>query len=217
MVTELVKPSRAWEIEGAASPNVETHVPAPDDRASRPVVYYEGERICFRPLETEDEPLVRRWINDPNVWATLCHRRPLNAIREREWIESLGKSETDVVFGVVVKDENRLIGTTGLHRIHSINRSAVFGIALGDRAYHNRGYGTEAVRLTVRYGFEELNLNRIALSVFSHNLRAIRCYQKAGFVHEGCLREAFYRNGTYHDEYRFALLRDEWQALRGGR
>jgi RimJ/RimL family protein N-acetyltransferase len=78
-------------------------------------------------------------------------------------------------------------------------------------SYQNRGYGTEAASLCLRYGFEELNLNRIALSVFSHNWRAIRLYQRTGFVHEGCLREAVYRHGQYYDEYRFAMLRDEWR------
>ena len=92
------------------------------------------------------------------------------------------------------------------------DRKAEFGINLGDVAYQNKGFGTEAARLAIRFGFEELNLNRIGLSVFANNTRAIRCYQKAGFVQEGCLRQAFYRSGQFHDEYRFAILRDEWQA-----
>ena len=176
------------------------------------VVSYEGERIYFRPIELEDEPLLRRWINDPRNWRGLMFRPPMNACREREWIEGLGKSTTDYVFGVVVRRGDRLIGTTGLHRVNAINRSAEFGINLGDLAYQNKGYGTEAARLMVRYGFEELNLNRIGLSVFANNPRAIRCYQKAGFVQEGCLRQALYRNGQFHDEYRFAILRDEWNG-----
>lgn len=175
------------------------------------IVYYEGERIYFRPIELDDEAQFRQWINDPCVWRGLQHRPPLNAFREREFIESLGTGTTDYVFGIVVRAGHRLIGSTGLHRIHQANRSAMFGIMIGDLAYQNKGYGTEAVQLTLRYGFEELNLNRIALSVFSNNPRAIRCYQKAGFIHEGCLRQALYRTGEYHDEYKFAILREEWE------
>jgi RimJ/RimL family protein N-acetyltransferase len=181
------------------------------DRAR--VVSYEGDRIYFRPLEVEDEAMLRRWVNDPRNWRGLNLRPPLNACREREWIENLGKSQTDYVFGIVVRDGDRLIGTTGLHRINANSRKAELGINLGEVACQNKGYGTEAVRLVCRYGFEELNLNRIGLSVFSNNLRAIRCYQKAGFVHEGCLRQALYRNGQFHDEYRFAMLRSEWDEL----
>lgn len=176
------------------------------------IVCYEGERIYFSPIEPEDEPQFRRWINDPVNWQYLAARPPLNACREREWIESQGKSQNDVVFGVVVREGHRLIGATGLHRIDRITRKAELGISLGDRAARNRGYGTEAVRLLVRYGFEELNLNRISLSVIAHNPRAIRCYQKAGFVQEGCHRQACYQGGRYHDVYRFAVLKDEWEA-----
>ena len=85
------------------------------DGAQRPaIVCYAGERIYFRPLELEDEPLLRRWINDPRNWRGLMFRPPMNACREREWIESLGKTNTDYVFGVVVRDTDQLIGTTGL-------------------------------------------------------------------------------------------------------
>jgi RimJ/RimL family protein N-acetyltransferase len=175
------------------------------------VVYYEGDRVYFRPLEIEDEPLLKRWVNDPCNWRTLMFRPPLNAQREREYIEGQGKSETDYTFGIVARDGHRLIGSAGLHRVRPIDRRATFGIMIGDRASQNRGYGSEAVRLTLRFGFEELNLNRIELSVFANNPRAIWCYQKAGFVQEGCLRQACYRNGQYVDEYRFAVLRSEWE------
>lgn len=185
-----------------------------DHAASPRIVYYEGERIYFRPVELEDEPLLRRWINEPRNWRGLVFRPPVNARHEREWIESVGKpcTEAAVVFGVVVRDSDRLIGTAGLHHIDQVTRSAEFGINIGEVAYQNKGYGTEATKLTIQFGFEELNLNRIGLSVSGNNTRAIRCYQKAGFVPEGCLRQAAYRNGQYHDVYRFAILRSEWSV-----
>lgn len=178
-----------------------------------PVIYYEGRRIYFRPLELEDEPRLRRWINDPRVRQYLYHRGPKNALAEREYIESLGKQAGDYTFGIVVRSGDRLIGSTGLHNINWINQSAVFGLMIGDVAYHGRGYGREATELALKFGFQELNLHRIALSVYSDNWRAIRIYQKAGFVHEGCLRRAVYRDGRYMDEYRFAILREEWNRL----
>lgn len=177
------------------------------------VVYYMGDRIEFRPLELSDEPQLRRWVNDPIVRACLLHRGPISALREREWIEAQGKSPSDYVFGIVARDEDRLIGTTGLHQINPVTRSAVFGLMIGERAYQNRGYGTEATRLALKYAFRELNLNRVALSVFADNWRAIRVYQKCGFQHEGCLRQAQYRNGRYVDAYRFAILREEWESM----
>lgn len=196
--------------------------PAPSLRGSRvrisassaaePVVYCEGQRIYFRPLELEDEPLLRRWINDPANRRYLLHRPPLSAAREREYIESQGKTAGDYTFGVVVKQGDRLIGSAGLHRVDPVNRSAVLGICVGEHAAKGRGYGRETVRLLLRFGFEELNLNRVELSVLAENWRAIRTYQKVGFVQEGCARQAHYRGGHYVDEYRFAILRSEWEA-----
>jgi RimJ/RimL family protein N-acetyltransferase len=175
-----------------------------------PVVYYEGERIYFRPLETEDEPLLRRWINDPRTWSTLGHRSPVNEHREREWIENAGKDERNIVVGIVARDGDHLIGSAGLHGINLVNHSAWFGLMIGAVDARDRGYGTEATRLIARYGFEELNLHRIELSVFAHNPRAIRAYEKAGYVREGIRRQAFYRGGRYRDVYLYAILRSEY-------
>lgn len=189
---------------------------APTESADA-VVFYEGKRIYFRPLELEDEPSLKRFINDPRNWRFLRLGQPINGVREREWIESLGKSQTDYVFGVALKGTDRLIGVTGLHQVEARNRSAVFGINIGDTAFQGRGYGREATELVLRYAFEELNLNRVELAVYADNWRAIRLYQKVGFVQEGCARQARYSNGRYQDEYRFAILRSEWEALYGRR
>ncbi len=176
--------------------------------------FYEGRRIYFRPIELEDEPKLRAWINDPRNWATLYRCLPTNAKREREWIESLYPSDREVVLGIVVREGDRLIGTTGLHRIDPIHRSADLGLCIGDVEYQNHGYGSEATALLVKFGFDVLNLNRISLGVFADNPRAIRAYEKAGFVREGVSRQRFFRNGRWHDEVRYAILRDEWLAAK---
>ena len=190
-------------------------LPAEFAPADQQIIFYEGDRIYLRPIELTDEQKLRKWINDPEIWQYLTHRPPINAVREREFI--IGRSPTEYCFGIVVRSGDKLIGSAGLHQIHPVNRSAMLGIAIGDKQYHGKGFGTEAVRLVVRYGFEELNLNRIALHVFAHNFRAIGCCQKAGFVHEGCQRQALYRGGRYVDEYVFAILKKDWESGRGRR
>ena len=84
----------------------------------------------------------------------------------------------------------KLIGTYAFDDIDWRIRSAEFGIMIGDKTYWNRGYGTEAVRLLCQHGFNTLNLNRIFLHVFENNPRAIRAYEKAGFILEGRERQA---------------------------
>ena len=177
------------------------------------VIYYEGERICFRPIELEDEPLLRRWVNDPCVWATLGMRPPINAVRERRIIEDRPTDGSDFMFGIETRDEQRLIGCCGLHRVRPVERRATFGLMIGDRERQGRGYGGEATRLCVRFGFEELNLHRIELDVFDFNPRGIRAYERAGFTFEGRQRQACYRHGKYHDVLCYAILREEWDAM----
>lgn len=178
-------------------------------------IFFEGERIYLRPLELEDEPVLRRWINHPANWVTLLRCLPQNGVREREWIEKLGKDPTEVIVGIAAKDGDVLIGSAGLINIEPVHRSAVFGILIGELEYQNRGYGSEATALMVRYGFEVLNLNRIGLDVFANNPRAIKVYERCGFVLEGRQRQRFFKQGQYVDSLHYAMLRDEWlQAQR---
>ncbi len=181
------------------------------------IVYYQGERIHFRPIEPNDEPKLRQWINDPRIWSTLSHRPPTNVCREREWIDNLGKDDKHYNFGIVVSEDDRLIGSCGLHLGKPHARRAGFGIMIGDVDAQNQGYGSEAVQLAVRFGFEEINLNRIELSVLGGNDRAMRCYEKAGFVREGCRRQQTYRHGKFIDVYVYGILRDEWEVAQRDR
>ncbi len=175
-------------------------------------VFYEGDRIYFRPLEPGDEPLLRRWVNDPQNWATLKNVIPRNELREREWIEKLYQNEQEITLGICVKDGDRLVGCCGFRQTRPVERSSVLGILIGEREYQNRGIGTDAVRLLVRFGFGELNLNRISLTVLANNERGIRVYEKVGFVREGRARQAIFRGGRWHDELQYGLLREEWSS-----
>jgi len=183
------------------------------ERYTMHVTYYEGERIYFRPLELTDEPCLRRWLNDPANWRTLARMFPINELRERAWIEELYTSQADCALGIVATETNRLIGATGLHNMHRVNRSAYFGLLIGDAAQQSQGYGREATGLMIRLGFTEFNLNRIELDVFADHTAAIKTYEHVGFVLEGRMREAYFRGGRYVDALRYAVLRSDW--LRG--
>ncbi len=168
-----------------------------------------GEKIILRPVELSDiEQLLN--INDPEVRQNLLLVFPLNRIREEEWVRSLYSNQKDVVFAVVPTNVEKLVGTTGLHQIDWVNRAAEFGIAITDKKYWNTGLGTEATKLTLKYAFEYLNLNRVSLRVYEYNKRAIHVYEKCGFVHEGRLRKARYLNGQYHDVLVMSILSDEY-------
>ena len=169
-----------------------------------------GEKLYLRPLERGDAAQLSTWINNREVTRFLKPHRPVNLQSQEEFIEHSRKSTSDVVFGVVAKDNDRLIGCTGLHDFDQVNRHCFLGILIGDTTNWGKGYGTEAIRLVTKYAFESLNFNRVWLHVYDFNERGIKAYEKVGFKREGVLRQHTYREGRYHDVLSMAILRSDW-------
>ncbi len=176
-----------------------------------------GERIYLRPLEMSDVPACLRWINDPEVTRTLMIYTPLNEIREREWFERHYKDDREIILAVALKANDQHVGNAGLHRIEWKNRQGELGIMIGERDEWDKGYGSEAIELILRYGFERLNLHRIYLRVYANNPRAIRCYERAGFQREGTQRESHFAEGKYWDTLMMGILAREWRELRSSK
>jgi RimJ/RimL family protein N-acetyltransferase len=116
-------------------------------------------------------------------------------------------------FTIRTLSEDKLIGDIGLFVVSWPGRDAFVGLGIGDRDFWGRGYGTDAMKLILRYGFMEVNLRRVTLTVFEYNPRAIRSYEKAGFRHEGRLRGTLCRDGRRWDLLFMGILRDEWLEL----
>jgi RimJ/RimL family protein N-acetyltransferase len=139
---------------------------------------------------------------------------PINDLRQERWFEEISKSSDAVWFALADthQEMERLIGTCCLVAIDWVARQAEFRIRIGDKAAWGQGVGTEASRCLLRYGFADLNLERIWLRVFASNERAIRLYQKLGFQVEGRLRRAAVIRGSVEDVILMGLLREEWLA-----
>jgi len=175
-----------------------------------------GERIRFRGVERSDVSLFYEWLNDPQVLDGLSIYLPLSMQDEEKWFEgATQRPQAEKPLAIEIRDGDgwRLVGDCAFFDFDWTSRCAEFGIVIGDKSVWDQGYGTEAVRLLLRHGFETLNLNRIFLRVFDDNQRAIRAYQKAGFTHEGTLRQAVYKNGQYHDLHVMSVLRSEWDHI----
>ena len=98
-----------------------------------------------------------------------------------------------------VGDDYEPIGNTSFMDIDWVSRNAEIGIFLGEKKVWSQGYGREAMKLMLRHGFNHMNLHRIYLRVYEHNIRGIKAYEHAGFVHEGRLRQDVFREGVYRD------------------
>lgn len=174
---------------------------------------YSG-RIRLRAPERSDIPRFVTWLNDPEVRAGLLVSLPLSTADEEGWFEAMLKrplEEHPMTIEVRQGDDWLPVGNCGFHNVDWRCRAAEVGIFIGEKSLWNRGYGTEVIRLLLKHGFHTLNLNRIALDVYETNPRAIRSYEKAGFVHEGRRRQAMYKDGRYVDILQMSVLRSEWQ------
>lgn len=141
--------------------------------------------------------------------------RPFTSRQIKEWAEkTLEKLGSELVwFGIRTRAEDRLIGELMIENLQSMHREGWISIGLGEREYWGRGFGTEAMRLALRYAFQELNLHKVALNVFDYNERAVRSYEKAGFRHEGRVKEAVLREGQRWDLLYMGILRQEWEGM----
>jgi len=170
-----------------------------------------GEKTRLRALEHDDLAHFVRWVNEPQARRFLAIRYPLSMTEEEGWWQNFSASKNNYIYAIEAQD-GTYIGNIGLHDVEPENRRAMLGIVIGDHAYWGEGYGSDAIRAMLRWAFDYLNLHRVYLSVYAYNKRAIRCYEKCGFRHEGIMREARYSAGQYHDEWLMGILRREFLA-----
>jgi RimJ/RimL family protein N-acetyltransferase len=161
--------------------------------------------------ESDVEPLFE-WINNEELVLYNSYFKPVSYEAHLAWFNRVTGDESTRIFGIRLRESDRLIGSCQLHSIHPVYKLAELQIRLGDLGLTSKGLGSEAVSLLLKYGFEELRLNRIFLTVFATNLRAIRAYEKNGFVHEGRMRQAAFLKGQYVDVLIMSILREEYYS-----
>jgi len=178
---------------------------------------YQGELVRFvAPDPQQAAGELAKWMRDSEFVRLLDTdpARLLSVDKYKEWFEKdlIEEQKNDELFFLIqTLEEARTIGMIGLDGIRWTHGDAWVGIGLGERDYWGKGYGTDAMRILQRYAFEELNLHRLSLSVFEYNPRAMRSYEKAGFVVEGRARQFLNRDGRRYDLIFMGILRDEWE------
>lgn len=169
-----------------------------------------GEKIYLSPRNTEDVEKFTEWMNDFHTTDYTGRSAYIITLEgEKKYFEE--NIDKNYNFFIVTLDTDKLIGTVGLEDYNAINRTATLGIFIGDKEVRNKGYGTEAIRLILDYGFNYLNLNNIKLDVMEFNERAIACYKKCGFKEYGRRRKAEFVNGKYYDRISMDVLAEEFK------
>jgi RimJ/RimL family protein N-acetyltransferase len=174
-----------------------------------------GSRIRLTALTTNDLPEIARWHEDAG-FARMFDARPAaprTTSTLESWLEDYSRSNNGFLFAIRPLGSDDLLGFTELEGILWPHAHAWLSIAIGDPARQGQGYGAEAIGLALQFAFQELNLHRVQLTVFSYNQRAIALYEKLGFRREGIYREHLQRDGQRYDMYLYGLLRPEWLAI----
>lgn len=128
------------------------------------------------------------------------------------WFDDHGP-DRNLWLTIVRMADDKPLGALTFSQVDPSAHSVWVGIGIGPEENWGKGYGTEAMQLAARFAFEQMNLHRINLNVFSFNPRALRSYEKVGFVHEGTIPEVLLRDGQRWDMHYMGLLRSDWERL----
>lgn len=128
------------------------------------------------------------------------------------WFDALLLDMSTYNKAIVDSRNGKLIGYAGIANLSKTNLSGEYFIFIGNKSYYGNGVGTFVTKEIVKIGFKELGLNRIMLTASEKNIGAIKAYKKAKFKTEGIMKQAFYRDGNFHDKIVMAILREEWSG-----
>ena len=160
------------------------------------------ERISFRELRRDDLPACLAWRNDPDVAETLS-TLTVSAAELDLWFTQNEHNPASRFFAI--EYQNQFIGYVGLREIDWAERRATLDITIGRKDLWDQGFGTEATRAIIRFGFDALGLDLIDLTVLPFNERGIRCYEKVGFKRAGVTGQRFFRRDRAWNPIRMTI------------
>lgn len=174
-----------------------------------------GERIYLRPVCKGDLDSLQRWANDPETRKLIGEVMPTGAVETEKWFEDLIDDESRVWFIIVLRENNKIIGETGLLRMSHPWRATDLTMIIGEEDERGKGYGSEAINLLLDFAFGSLNFHRISIGVVGFNEKAINFYEQVGFKKEGVQREGYFYNHKYYDFVMMSIMDREYREMRG--
>ena len=164
--------------------------------------------IYLREILPEDTGFIISWRNQKEVQKNFIYQETFTREGHENWMRTMvaaGKVAQMIICGL----DGHPLGSVYLRDIDPVHRKAEYGIFIGEGAARGKGIGTAAAKLMICYGFKELKLHKIFLRALSDNGRALRSYEKAGFVREAYLKEDVRIDGIYRDVILMAVLNQE--------
>ena len=169
----------------------------------------EGAKVLLRPITLEDTGLIVKWRNNPLVRKNFIFRHDFTNEMHTKWFQEKVCTGDVVQYIIVDKATKRPIGSIYFRDIDRVNESAEYGIFIGEDDLRGKGFGTEAAKLFLKFGFHTMHLHRIYLRVLAENEGAEKSYIKAGFRTEGIFHDMVKIDGKYCDVVFMACFANE--------
>lgn len=183
---------------------------SPTGLAAELIMHHDLGDVLLRKPEPHDVEALYAWKNDPAVASMLVgFTTGYTRADLTKWVDFHRSAADEAFFMIVRRTDDRAIGHVALYQINHRTGVGDFAILLGDRSMWGKGIGRACTRFMCDYGFTQLNLRRITLGVLATNERAHKLYRSLGFVEEGRLRQAQFKDGAFVDVILMAMFREE--------
>lgn len=168
----------------------------------------ESVGIYLRMMTHDDTEKIVEWRNSDSVRKRFIYQGLFTKESHENWIKTMVETGKVVQMIICETGTDKAVGSVYVRDIDKTHHKAEYGIFIGEKDARGKGYGTAAAKLMIQYCFDELMLHRLFLRVYAENERAIRSYEKAGFVKEAHLRDDVYIDGEYKDIVLMGILKD---------
>lgn len=173
-----------------------------------------GNKVLLRAIEESDLELLREMVNDPDIERLTGGKNfPISKLQQKKWYESIQSNHSNLYLAIENED-NKVIGLVSVTGIDWKNRSASYGMKLAHSSERGKGLGTDATMATMRYCFEELQLERLESIMLEYNKASEKmCVDKCNWKKEGVKRKAAYYKGGFHNVVILAALKEDYYEL----
>ncbi len=173
---------------------------------------FHGEQVRLRAVEESDLEHFLLWNQDTDG-ARMGYEIPFptSITAQRDWIQAQarGIGEGDVFRFIIETFDGTVVGSLNTHSVNRRNGTFMYGVSIGTE-HRKRGYASDAMRIVIRYFFNERGYQKVNADVFAFNEPSMRLHERFGFTLEGRLRRMIFTNGTYHDELIYGMTREEF-------
>jgi len=171
-------------------------------------------RVYLRALEIEDYKTTFKWRQDVDIQYGFSDKKVfVSSENEKKWIENIINDFSKVSLGICLKENDKLIGLTFLTDIDMHNKTGHCPSLIGDKEHWGKGLATEARMLILHHAILDRGLNRIWARIVSDNIASIRMCEKCGYKKEGEFKQSRFKNGSFVDEFYYAVLKEDFMEV----